>query len=463
MSLLRFVANQDMTNQIIGKSITLNVSGERRERTLGAWCRVFLAGTYEGASQIVSDVLNRLAGWTLADLQSARMNTLIKVDDPKYAERAQAMLKAIDEEMARRSPEVPAAMPKKPVSKKHVRSASEQSRRDSSTSKVTRISFNSEGWTRPTGEAAEQESNGTYNADNRFGHEDWLFRNEWLLDGWRYAFLQGVNKSHAKLVRDSTPFDVTLFTVHPDKTRSYVAHISEMECLSDEQANDALAAFKAQGWVDDTMIGDVGAVGGNKNALGNPEWARHLLNVRFRLDRVQRLDQLVEEDDPVMHLHRYMLYGDSQIGDGNWIAPTRRRGRVGQFEAPTQGPYTRAAVGPVACTPEHARMQAILLAELRTEHSDAEIVCEEDFVDVSVRSEETRVLYEIKTDLSPTTVLRQAIGQLLEYGHHGKAQTRHRLRFVAVGRNPLSAQDQAYLELLRSSYGLPIEYRLVPL
>ena len=105
-----------------------------------------------------------------------------------------------------------------------------------SSSKVTRISYNSAGWTHPTGEARRQEDDGTYNARMGFGHEDWLFRNEWLIEGWRYAFLQGVNKSHGKLVREGVPFDVTLFTVLPDKSRQYVAHMSDVECLSDDQA-----------------------------------------------------------------------------------------------------------------------------------------------------------------------------------------------------------------------------------
>jgi len=391
------------------------------------------------------------------------MNTLTKLGDPKHAEQAHVMLKAIDLEMAQRPPPVTTAIRKESAPKTYTGSSPPiRSSDHSSTSKVTRISFNSADWTRPTGEAAKQEAEDTYNAVNRFGHEDWLFRHEWALDGWRYAFLQGVNKSHGKLVRDRAPFDVTLFTVHPDKRRSYVAHISEMECLSDEQADAALAAFKVQGWVD-VMIDEVAAIGGNTGALGNPQWARHMLNVRFRLDRVRRLRLPVERDDPVMRLHRYMLYDASAVGDGSWLPPTRRGGRVGQQEAPTQAPYVRKAMGPVACTPEHARMQAILLQELRAEHPHAEVICEEDFVDVLVRSGDGDVLYEIKTDLSPKTMLRQAIGQLLEYGHHGEGRTHQQLRFVAVGRNPLSAQDEAYLAMLKAKYGLPIEYRFVRL
>ena len=40
------------------------------------------------------------------------------------------------------------------------------------------ISFNSSDWRRPTDEAREYETPGTYNYKQGFGHEDWLFRSE---------------------------------------------------------------------------------------------------------------------------------------------------------------------------------------------------------------------------------------------------------------------------------------------
>jgi hypothetical protein len=59
--------------------------------------------------------------------------------------------------------------------------------------KLARISYNSSNWQNPTGEAKKYESN-SHNRQNGFGHEDWLFRSAWQIDGWRYGFIQGVNK-----------------------------------------------------------------------------------------------------------------------------------------------------------------------------------------------------------------------------------------------------------------------------
>ena len=119
--------------------------------------------------------------------------------------------------------------------------------------KITRIAFNSADWQKPTGDARKYEAVDTYNHKFGFGHEDWLFRADWLIDGWRYGFIQGVSKSHAKLMKEGKPVDLTLFTVQPDKMRRYVATLRDVECLDDRQAEDALALFKKQGWYD-TML-----------------------------------------------------------------------------------------------------------------------------------------------------------------------------------------------------------------
>ena len=130
---------------------------------------------------------------------------------------------------------------------------------------VTRIAFNSKKWRHPTGEAAGQEQRKTYNALHGFGHEDWLFRDEWVIDGWRYAFIQGVNKSRRRLIKLRQPFNLTVFTVQPDRQRRYVARIREAEVLDNEQAEAALATFRSMGWLEE-MLAEIRKVDGNEAA-----------------------------------------------------------------------------------------------------------------------------------------------------------------------------------------------------
>ena len=328
--------------------------------------------------------------------------------------------------------------------------------------KLTRISYNSKNWQRPTGDAKRHEAPGTYNHEHGFGHEDWLFRSEWLIEGWRYAFLQGVNKSHRRLVEAGEPVDLTLFTIEPDKRRRYVATIDEVECLDNGQAEAALEFFKQQGWFQ-TMLDEVAANGGNSSALGDSQWAKHILNVRFRLENVTPFNvrEFAAANDPVIGLSRYMLY-DVDRAERKVLAD--RMTRKGSEIAPLAVPVRRKAVSSVEYTPEHAKMQAKLLAELKEQFPAARIRCEEDFVDICLYTESERVLFEIKTDLAPRTVLRQALGQLLEYAFYpGTREYTLTTRLVVVGRRPLSPKDQLYLSKLRDDFSLPLEYRVVTL
>jgi hypothetical protein len=323
---------------------------------------------------------------------------------------------------------------------------------------LTRIAYNSANWQRPTGEARLFEVVGTYNHENGFGHEDWLFRSEWLIDGWRYAFIQGVNKSHARLVKEGRPVDLTLFTIQPDKKRRYVATLRDVECLDEHQSEDALKAFKKLGFYA-TMLEEIEAVGGNAAGLGDAKWAKHVLNVRFRWDKVSPFPAatFAEAGDPVLKLMRYQLYDKSKIGKSAKALP------AGSTAAPKTAPIWKSGSAGRMCTPEHTRMQVKLMAELEAEFPGCKVVREAEFVDVRVETGDEILLFEIKSDLDPRSIIRQALGQILEYAFHPARQHPKPLRLIIVGRRKLGKAETVYLERLRMDFVLPIDYRVVSL
>jgi hypothetical protein len=149
---------------------------------------------------------------------------------------------------------------------------------------INRIVYNDNGWRRPAGVSGE--TGDSYAAMYGFGHEEWLFRNEWTIDGWRYAFLQGVNNSYPRLCRERQPFDVRLFTLNATKAREYVADICEAECLEPRWAQQAVLAFEEMGWLS-AMREEIASVDGDVTALGHAQLAHHILNFRFRVENVR--------------------------------------------------------------------------------------------------------------------------------------------------------------------------------
>ena len=106
-------------------------------------------------------------------------------------------------------------------------------------------------------------------------------------------------------------------------------------------------------------------------------------------------------------------------------------------------------------------MQVQLMKELAAEYPNASIIREEDFVDVVMRALDEMVLFEIKSDLDPRSVIRRALGQILEYAYYPTRQETSPTKLVIVGRGRLSETDHSYLNRLRQEFHLPIEYRMV--
>jgi hypothetical protein len=327
---------------------------------------------------------------------------------------------------------------------------------------VARLAYNSRRWWCPTHAAEVQESGNSYRTMHGFGHEDWLFRSEWLLDGWRYGFVQGVNKSRNKLLQDGIAFDLRLFTMPTAGDRRAVAEISEAECLSDEAAAEAVAAFERLGWLD-TMRAEVRAAGGDSTALDRNEYAPFILNLRYRLDNVCWLDADVplSPNDPIHKIKRYNLC--EVTGAMDTATTPAWRGRNGTSELPDVGNRQRFVPGGwKTYSPEHIRMQRTLVDQLRRSYPGAEIVCERDFVDVMVRTDHEIMLFEVKSDLRPLSVVRQALGQVLEYAYHPRRTHDLPVQLVIAGRRPLEGDDLAYFEQLKQRFALPIAYWQVP-
>lgn len=326
---------------------------------------------------------------------------------------------------------------------------------------ITRLCHNTSNWQRPTKSATAEK--GTFFSQFGYGHEEWLFRFEWQIAGWQYGFLQGVNHRRTSLLADGERAgEVVLFSLTPSGRR-YVARIRHIEFLDDEQASDALKLYKERGWYG-RMLEEIDDVSGDKSGLGGAGWASHVLNVRFRPDDVEWFpqDTYAKEDDPVLHYQRYQLI---QLTTYAKVPETlvKRPTRMGLHLPPVQDSYFTGGGAARECSPEHSRIQAALHEELKNEYPNADILFEENFVDVTVTTETEKIFFEIKSDLNTRRVLRLALGQLLEYAYYWDSVPGRSIKLIAVGRTAMSLEDRKYLKYLAQRFGLPFDYRQVKL
>ena len=80
-------------------------------------------------------------------------------------------------------------------------------------------------------------------------------------------------------------------------------------------------------------------------------------------------------------------------------------------------------------------------------------------IDIVVNMQYEYWFYEIKTALTPRACLREAIGQVLEYGFWPGAQEPARL--IVVGESQIDEDGKEYLHRLRKQFSLPIEYEAI--
>ena len=114
----------------------------------------------------------------------------------------------------------------------------------------------------------------------------------------------------------------------------------------------------------------------------------------------------------------------------------------------------------------HNDLQYALCVELANEYGKQNIAEEVPngaggFIDVVRRIDSNFVFYEIKTSASPRSCIREAIGQLLEYSYW--PNTVEPKEIIVVGPNALDPDGVEYLNKLRDSFSLPIEYKHVEL
>ena len=118
-------------------------------------------------------------------------------------------------------------------------------------------------------------------------------------------------------------------------------------------------------------------------------------------------------------------------------------------------------------TLRHNLLQAALTKRLIAQFGEENVADEHPtgrgtLIDVVVRhSAGAYSFYEIKTALSASACIREALGQVLEYAYWPGGQEPQRL--VICGEGRLEKEGKAYLRRLKEGFGLPLAYEQIVL
>ncbi|MBK1735826.1 hypothetical protein CKO15_11165 [Halorhodospira abdelmalekii] len=317
--------------------------------------------------------------------------------------------------------------------------------------KLCRICWNTAGWRRPTGEAAELETGDSYVAEHGYGHEEWLFNYEWMIDGYRYGFVQPIGKFHSKYAGETT--SLCLYTVTPDKDRLIVGVIREAYIPTLAETKNVFREFKWRGWIKQ-MEKDCEVLGVEPfNAGGLNEGG--VINIRFKPEDVELFDPMLVADPghTISRNSRYQPFNWDgtlpSISETEGIAPNSQKKRSEQSRK-------RAVQEGGEYDPTHVRLQNRVYDLLVDQFGVGRVFYERGHVDLSIETDKGTTLIEIKTAPTAKRCMREAIGQLLEYAHYSK--TKKSCELVIMGDAPMTQKDESYLEFLRAQYDLPLHY-----
>ena len=316
--------------------------------------------------------------------------------------------------------------------------------------KITRICWNTENWERPSGLTGKSKAKDSYEQENHFGHEEWLFDKRMILkEGYLYGYLQALHpKCHKGKV-----YDIHLFAINSDtQDRLYVGCLRNAEVLTDEERKWATKECKKLGLVQE-MDRDLKRIGVKKSLKSvHP-------NVHFKLDQVELEYPNYKLIDPESLVgHRYQLMdGVSE--------------RLRFLDTPKEEPEPTQSTEDIVCsisTPtyvkkqKHKEIQLALKKYLSHEgYTDVELEAPAGRgrqIDLKAYHKTSKSLhyFEIKV-YDARLSIREALGQILEYAHYLSSRCKDPKLFI-VGPESPTRQDLIYLNRLRKEYNLPIEF-----
>ena len=303
----------------------------------------------------------------------------------------------------------------------------------------------------PTGDAARIETGDSYVARNLFGHEEWIFNFEWIIGGFRYGFLQPINKYYQTYSGQSC--SILLYTLTPELETLLIGKINNAYVPGQDELSRILKISTEKGWVDN-MRNDVKHVKGNLSVLEDPE-PKTIANIRFRPEDVNIFDprQRVIGNHKIVENRRYQPFDWNDCYPEIDLQPS-------QYEKNdpkrSEKERTRAAQEASRVDPKHIRLQNLLYEHLCNTHRHAKVCYEQDFVDLTLEEPDRCTFFEIKMEPTAKRCIRKAMGQLLEYAHYHNNDRARRL--VIVGDVPATECDRSYMAFLRKKYNLPIYY-----
>lgn len=332
--------------------------------------------------------------------------------------------------------------------------------------RIAKVCWNINNWVSPSGEEGKSKDKKSHERERGYGHEEWLFDFEKLIDDYHYALLQPVENGRNTFINKS--FDIGLFS-HNSETGEdwWIGSIKHLEVISEEKAKEIYKQYKINGWLDE-MAQQLKSVKGDVYHFKNLE-PRDLFNIRFKPEyaKYDKPYTKVKNFAAIIGTYHYQFVRDTlkQKEEKKKIIRRNFKFKSGKSDKSLADRVSTRQKKIVQSKPLHDKIQTILYKHLVKEYGEPRVGMENDTglatrIDIAVNAKEGMLLYEVKSYPSVMISIRAALGQLIEYAYYPNP-IENLKELIIVSHIPIEEQDKEYLEIIRKITMLKISYQSV--
>ncbi|MBK8945454.1 MAG: hypothetical protein IPM32_09325 [Ignavibacteriae bacterium] len=329
--------------------------------------------------------------------------------------------------------------------------------------KICRLCWNTNSWIKPSGRLGKAKTK-SHELEFGFGHEEWLFDFDKIIDGYKYAFLEPVRKFQKKY--EGEKFNILLYSIDgKTKQKYWIGKINNLEVISDNTAKIILQKFEENSWLNE-MEEDLINLGIDPKVITN-KYIEHteILNVRFKRKDCEIFSELVPIiDNSIITSTRYNLLNlkdgfgadDIKFSDKQYD-PNSGSTDVSNLSKKYKKTFEKREI---ELNHNHNILTETFFNHLKSAYPNDTIRNESTAhgqarIDIVRQTQNGDIFYELKTYNNFITSLRVAFGQLFEYCFYPNAQ--NAIKLVLVTDTSPKQQEIEYVKHLNDFIKIPFE------
>lgn len=332
--------------------------------------------------------------------------------------------------------------------------------------RLMRIVWNDNNWQVPMERYWNEKWQGRKNKGHHqqygFGFEEWLFNNRYLVDGFRYGYIRGVES----MPKDSSFInELYLYSIHPNtKQKFLIGKLSNIDVYHniDEVEEGVLDVFEDNR---ELMLKELEEVKADTKLMRTLELRP---NLAFKVDDAEIYQEPILLDEEAIKIHRFIpRVIDDELETLVESIDTAIKDPKMKFEKGNgtgSNSYSQnIGGGKRNVNRTHADITNDLhkyLTQSNT-YKDFEISTEKtrisnNLVDCAAKNKNKHILFEVKTANSVLACIRQALGQIMEYALLDTSLDVEQL--IIIGPAIPNDNDLIYFQNLKDKLKLPLQY-----